>query len=95
MSYTRKKISSCYRQHKYKLLIQVKKDLERGIEPQKPSYVDEEDWNAFVAKTKDEEFDRISKKNKASRSQQSALNRKDVQSTAHKRKVVRMPDFFF
>ncbi|XP_034679033.1 uncharacterized protein LOC117909206 isoform X9 [Vitis riparia] len=86
MSYTRKKISSCYRQHKYKLLIQVKKDLERGIEPQKPSYVDEEDWNAFVAKTKDEEFDRISKKNKASRSQQSALNRKDVQSTAHKRK---------
>ncbi|KAL6313775.1 hypothetical protein AAG906_010194 [Vitis piasezkii] len=73
-------------QHKYKLLIQVKKDLERGIEPQKPSYVDEEDWNAFVAKTKDEEFDRISKKNKASRSQQSALNRKDVQSTAHKRK---------
>ncbi|RVX14652.1 hypothetical protein CK203_012101 [Vitis vinifera] len=65
----------------------VKKDLERGIEPQKPSYVDEEDWNAFVAKTKDEEFDRISKKNKASRSQQSALNRKDVQSTAHKRKV--------
>ncbi|XP_059591302.1 uncharacterized protein LOC100854735 isoform X6 [Vitis vinifera] len=86
MSYTRKKISSCYRQHKYKLLIQVKKDLERGIEPQKPSYVDEEDWNAFVAKTKDEEFDRISKKNKASRSQQSALNKKDVQSTAHKRK---------
>ncbi|CBI39807.3 unnamed protein product, partial [Vitis vinifera] len=78
MSYTRKKISSCYRQHKYKLLIQVKKDLERGIEPQKPSYVDEEDWNAFVAKTKDEEFDRISKKNKASRSQQSALNKKDV-----------------
>lgn len=57
MSYTRKKISSCYRQHKYKLLIQVKKDLERGIEPQKPSYVDEEDWNAFVAETKDEEFD--------------------------------------
>ncbi|KAJ9672496.1 hypothetical protein PVL29_025920 [Vitis rotundifolia] len=95
MSYTRKKISSCYRQHKYKLLIQVKKDLERGIEPQKPSYVDEEDWNAFVAKTKDEEFDRISKKNKASRSQQSALNRKDAQSTAHKRKVVRVPDFFF
>ena len=57
ISYTRKKISSCYRQHKYKLLVQVKKDLQRGIEPQKPTYVDEEDWNAFVAKTKDEEFD--------------------------------------
>ncbi|KAG9448799.1 hypothetical protein H6P81_008764 [Aristolochia fimbriata] len=75
-SYTRKKISSCYRQHKYKLLVQVKKDLERGIEPQKPSYVKKEDWDVFVAKTRDEEFDRISKKNKASRSQQSALHRK-------------------
>lgn len=67
-SYTRKKISSCYRQHKYKLLVRIKKDLERGIEPLKPSYVKQEDWNAFVAKTKDEEFDKISKKNKASRS---------------------------
>ncbi|XP_058113035.1 uncharacterized protein LOC131256044 isoform X2 [Magnolia sinica] len=87
-SYTRKKISSCYRQHKYKLLVQVKKDLERGIEPQKPSYVKKEDWDAFVAKTKDEEFDRISKKNKASRSQQSALNRKGLTSTSiHKRKL--------
>lgn len=56
-SYTRKKISSCYRQHKYKLLVRVKKDLERGIEPLKPSYVKQEDWDAFVAKTKDEEFD--------------------------------------
>ncbi|XP_017702421.3 uncharacterized protein LOC103724312 isoform X2 [Phoenix dactylifera] len=74
-SYTRKKISSCYRQHKYKLLVRVKKDLERGIEPLKPSYVKQEDWDAFVAKTKDEEFDRISKKNKASR------------SSVHKRKL--------
>ncbi|CAN6450491.1 unnamed protein product [Victoria cruziana] len=78
-SYTRKKISSCYRQHKYKLLVQIKKDLERGIEPRKPSYVKEEDWDAFVAKTRDEEFDRISKKNKASRSQQTAHNRKNLQ----------------
>nr|XP_019707610.1 uncharacterized protein LOC105049917 isoform X1 [Elaeis guineensis] len=74
-SYTRKKISSCYRQHKYKLLVRVKKDLERGVEPLKPSYVKQEDWDAFVAKTKDEEFDRISKKNKASR------------SSVHKRKL--------
>ncbi|KAK9269468.1 hypothetical protein L1049_001243 [Liquidambar formosana] len=86
-SYTRKKISSCYRQHKYKLLVQVKKDLEIGLEPQKPSYVNEEDWNAFVAKTKDDEFDKISKKNKASRSQQSALSRKGMPSTIHKRKL--------
>ncbi|XP_068638999.1 uncharacterized protein [Aristolochia californica] len=86
-SYTRKKISSCYRQHKYKLLVQVKKDLERGIEPQKPSYVKKEDWDAFVAKTRDEEFDKISKKNKASRSQQSALHRKVLSSSSlHKRK---------
>eukprot|EP00262_Sarcandra_glabra_P018816 TRINITY_DN6898_c0_g1_i1.p1 TRINITY_DN6898_c0_g1~~TRINITY_DN6898_c0_g1_i1.p1 ORF type:complete len:301 (+),score=45.25 TRINITY_DN6898_c0_g1_i1:128-904(+) len=87
-SYTRKKISSCYRQHKYKLLVQIKKDLERGTEPQKPSYVKKEDWDAFVAKTKDEEFDRISKKNKASRSHQSALNRKGLSPTSvHKRKL--------
>ncbi|XP_077214648.1 uncharacterized protein LOC143849496 isoform X2 [Tasmannia lanceolata] len=87
-SYTRKKISSCYRQHKYKLLVQVKKDLEGGIEPQKPSYVNKEDWDAFVAKTKDEEFDKISKKNKASRSQQSALNKKPLSpDSVHKRKL--------
>ncbi|KAF8409811.1 hypothetical protein HHK36_005890 [Tetracentron sinense] len=74
-------------QHKYKLLIQVKKDLERGTEPQKPSYLNKEDWYAFVAKTKDEEFDKISKKNKASRSQQSAHSRKGVSPTSvHKRK---------
>ncbi|XP_010252948.1 PREDICTED: uncharacterized protein LOC104594368 isoform X2 [Nelumbo nucifera] len=86
-SYTRKKISSCYRQHKYKLLIQIKKDLERGVEPQKPSYVKKEDWDAFVAKTKDEEFDKISKKNKASRSHQSAMNRKGLSPSVHKRKL--------
>ncbi|KAL4185910.1 hypothetical protein AMTRI_Chr10g233200 [Amborella trichopoda] len=87
-SYTRKKISSCYRQHKYKLLVQVKKDFDRGVEPQKPSYVKQEDWDAFVAKTKDEEFDRISKKNKASRSQQSSLNRKGLLgASVHKRKL--------
>ncbi|MQM01467.1 hypothetical protein Taro_034217 [Colocasia esculenta] len=86
-SYTRKKISSCYRQHKYKLLIQVKKDLERGIEPQKPSYVKKEDWDVFVAKTKDEEFDRISKKNKVSRSHQT-VSRKGLPSSLQKRKLV-------
>lgn len=73
--YTRKKISSCYRQHKYKLLLQIKKDLERGTEPDKPAYVKQEDWDAFVAKTKDEEFVKISSKNKANRSQQSGVNR--------------------
>lgn len=73
--YTRKKISSCYRQHKYKLLLQIKKDLERGVEPEKPAYVKQEDWDAFVAKTKDEEFAKISSKNKANRSQQSGVNR--------------------
>ncbi|CAA6661559.1 unnamed protein product [Spirodela intermedia] len=87
-SYTRKKISSCYRQHKYKLLVQVKKDLERGIEPQKPSYVKKEDWDAFVVKTKDEEFDRISKKNKASRSHQGALSRNGSPTSLRRRKLV-------
>ncbi|KAK1274549.1 hypothetical protein QJS04_geneDACA007862 [Acorus gramineus] len=85
-SYTRKKISSCYRQHKYKLLVQIKKDLERGLEAQRPSYVKKEDWDIFVTKTKDEEFDRISKKNKASRSQQSALSRKGSPTSLNKRK---------
>ncbi|KAL5972324.1 hypothetical protein ACLOJK_041577 [Asimina triloba] len=39
-------------------MLTVKKDLERGIEPQKPSYVKKEDWDAFFAKTKDENFDK-------------------------------------
>ncbi|XP_057863468.2 uncharacterized protein LOC131071575 isoform X2 [Cryptomeria japonica] len=73
--YTRKKISSCYRQHKYKLMLQIKKEIERGVEPEKPSYVKQEDWDAFVAKTKDEEFAKISNKNKANRSQQSGVHR--------------------
>ncbi|KAH9311893.1 hypothetical protein KI387_026928, partial [Taxus chinensis] len=73
--YTRKKISSCYRQHKYKLMLQIKKDIDRGVEPEKPAYVKQEDWDAFVAKTKDEEFAKISIKNKANRSQQSGVHR--------------------
>lgn len=86
--YTRKKISSCYRQHKYKLLLQIKKDLERGVEPEKPAYVKQEDWDAFVAKTKDEEFAKISSKNKANRSQQSGVNRTGrVTWSGHKRKL--------
>lgn len=86
--YTRKKISSCYRQHKYKLLLQIKKDLERGVEPEKPAYVKQEDWDAFVAKTKDEEFAKISSKNKANRSQQSGVNRTGrVSWSGRKRKL--------
>ncbi|XP_078438957.1 uncharacterized protein LOC144709312 isoform X2 [Wolffia australiana] len=87
-SYTRKKISSCYRQHKYKLLVQVKKNLERGIEPQKPSYLQKEDWDAFVVKMKDEDFDRISKKNKASRSHQSALSRSGSPTSIRRKKLI-------
>eukprot|EP01018_Ginkgo_biloba_P025869 Gb_28177 [translate_table: standard] len=86
--YTRKKISSCYRQHKYKLLLQIKKDIERGVEPEKPTYVKQEDWDAFVAKTKDEEFAKISKKNKANRSQQSGVHQTGrLSRSGHKRKL--------